>query len=214
MTASPLILHAPVDGVVVPLDEVPDPVFAGAVLGEGIALDPLDECLYAPCEGEVIHCARTRHAVTLRTDAGVELLVHLGLDTVELGGEGIELLVAIGGRVTTGDPLCRFDVERVARQASSLITPLVVTAANGWRLSRPNHAGGARVVRGEPLLELMEEAREVAASAGRDVSYPTATRRVTLALRAGLHARPAAKLRDIARRHDVSMTVAHGGAAA
>ncbi|MDX5377961.1 MAG: PTS glucose transporter subunit IIA, partial [Halomonas sp.] len=94
MSASPLILHAPVDGVVVPLGEIPDPVFADGVLGDGIALDPLDECLYAPCDGEVVQCARTRHAVTLKTQAGVELLLHLGLDTVELGGEGIELLVA------------------------------------------------------------------------------------------------------------------------
>ncbi|NIC08044.1 phosphoenolpyruvate--protein phosphotransferase [Billgrantia bachuensis] len=214
MTASPLILHAPVDGVVVPLGEVPDPVFAAGVLGEGIALDPLAECLYAPCDGEVVQCARTRHAVTLKTEAGVELLLHLGLDSVELNGEGIELLVAVGDRVTTGDPLCRFDADRVARQASSLITPLVVTAANGWRVSAMGHAGGVRVARGEPLLQLTEEARDIAASADRDAAPSTATRRITLALRSGLHARPAARLRDIARRHAVSMTIAHGKATA
>ncbi|WP_104202512.1 phosphoenolpyruvate--protein phosphotransferase [Billgrantia saliphila] len=214
MTTSPLILHAPVDGVVVPLGEVPDPVFADGILGEGIALDPLGECLYAPCDGEVVQCARTRHAVTLRTEAGVELLIHLGLDTVELAGEGIELVVAVGDRVTTGDPLCRFDADRVAQRALSLITPLVVTAADGWRLSRPGHAGGARVDLGEPLLELVAEARDVVAPADCDAARPTATRRITLALRAGLHARPAAKLRDIARRHAVSMTVAHDKATA
>ncbi|MGR4069034.1 phosphoenolpyruvate--protein phosphotransferase [Billgrantia sp. C5P2] len=214
MTASPLILHAPVDGVVVPLGEVPDPVFADGILGEGIALDPLAECLYAPCDGEVVQCARTRHAVTLKTDAGVELLIHLGLDTVELDGEGIELLVAVGDRVSSGDPLCRFDADRVARHASSLITPLIVTATNGWRVSAMGRAGGTRVARGEPLLELVEETRDMAASADRDAARPSATRRITLALRAGLHARPAARLREIARRHAVSMAVVHGEAAA
>ncbi|QTP58524.1 phosphoenolpyruvate--protein phosphotransferase [Billgrantia antri] len=214
MSASPLILHAPVDGVVVPLGEIPDPVFADGVLGDGIALDPLDECLYAPCDGEVVQCARTRHAVTLKTQAGVELLLHLGLDTVELGGEGIELLVAVGDRVSTGAPLCRFDADRIAQRASSLITPLIVTAADGWRLAKPSLAGGARVVRGEPLLELAQEVSTVAVTVQRDATGPTATRRLTLALRAGLHARPAARLRDIARRHAVSMTVEHGGGAA
>lgn len=123
MSPSTLILRAPVDGVVLPLTEVPDPVFAGLALGEGIALDPLGECLHAPCDGEVVQCARTHHALTLRTSAGVELLLHLGLDTVALAGEGIEPLVAVGDRVRAGDPLCRFDADRLARGATALITP-------------------------------------------------------------------------------------------
>ncbi|PMR67780.1 phosphoenolpyruvate--protein phosphotransferase, partial [Halomonas heilongjiangensis] len=119
-TATRLTLQAPIDGVVIPLAEVPDPVFAEGTLGEGIALDPLGECLYAPCDGEVVQCARTGHAVTLRSNAGPELLLHLGLDTVNLGGEGIELLVAVGDRLRAGDPLCRFDADRLARGASAL----------------------------------------------------------------------------------------------
>lgn len=79
--ASSLDIQAPVDGVLVALDAVPDPVFAGGTLGEGMAIDPLGDTLHAPCDGEIVHCARTAHAVTLRSAGGVELLIHLGLVT-------------------------------------------------------------------------------------------------------------------------------------
>ncbi|GAA0568659.1 phosphoenolpyruvate--protein phosphotransferase [Halomonas salifodinae] len=204
-----LTLLAPVAGLVVPLAAVPDPVFAGLALGEGIALDPLGECLHAPCDGEVVQCARTHHALTLRTEAGLELLLHLGLDTVELQGRGIEPLVAVGDRVRAGDPLCRFDADALARGASALITPLVITEAAGWRLREPTLTAGSRVALGEPLLVLeavVAESRETVAGG------PEAERRLTLALAAGLHARPAARLRAIAREHGVSLALDHEGA--
>ncbi|MDQ7733966.1 phosphoenolpyruvate--protein phosphotransferase [Halomonas sp. SpR1] len=204
-----LILQSPVEGVVVPLSEVPDPVFAGLSLGEGIAIDPLGECLHAPCDGEIVQCARTRHALTLRTDAGVELLLHLGLDTVELEGQGIELMVSVGDRVRAGDPLCRFDADRLAQAASALITPLVVTEAAGWHLLPSHHDKGARIALGENLLVL-------ALSTAKPVEAPTqgplVERHLTLALAAGLHARPAARLRAIAREYGVSLEVHHEGA--
>ncbi|PAU78078.1 phosphoenolpyruvate--protein phosphotransferase [Halomonas salipaludis] len=204
-----LTLLAPVAGVVVPLSAVPDPVFAGQALGEGIALDPLGECLHAPCDGEVVQCARTHHALTLKTAAGVELLLHLGLDTVELQGQGIEPLVAVGDRVRAGDPLCRFDADALARGASALITPLVITEAAGWRLREPSLAAGVRVALGEPLLVLEAAVAECHKTVA---GGPEAERRLTLALAAGLHARPAARLRAIAREHGVSLTLDHEGA--
>ncbi|XKE44297.1 phosphoenolpyruvate--protein phosphotransferase [Halomonas organivorans] len=202
MTSPSLTLLAPVDGVVLPLSEVPDPVFAQRTLGEGIALDPLGDTLHAPCDGEVVQCARTRHAVTLRTNAGVELLLHLGLDTVALDGEGITLEVSAGERVSAGQPLCRFDPEILARGATALITPLVITEPGGFRLAPVSHAAGARVARGEPLLSLNRgEARESSSV----VAGPWVSRDVRLALAAGLHARPAARLRAIARDHGVTL---------
>ncbi|EGP20514.1 phosphoenolpyruvate--protein phosphotransferase [Halomonas sp. TD01] len=201
-----LTLQAPVTGVVVPLIAVPDPVFASLTLGEGIALDPLGECLHAPCDGEVVQCARTHHAFTLRTEAGVELLLHLGLDTVELKGKGIEPLVAVGDHVRAGDPLCRFDADALARGASALITPLVITEAAGWQLLPSKHREGEQVSLGEPLLVLTRTAVELA---NTRANGPLVERRVILALAAGLHARPAARLRAIARKHSVSLTVQH-----
>ncbi|GEK46327.1 phosphoenolpyruvate--protein phosphotransferase [Bisbaumannia pacifica] len=206
-----LTLLAPVAGVVVPLAAVPDPVFADQALGEGIALDPLGECLHAPCDGEVVQCARTHHALTLKTEAGVELLLHLGLDTVELQGRGIEPLVAVGDRVRAGDPLCRFDADALARGASALITPLVITEAAGWRLREPILTAGARVALGEPLLVL-----EAAGTESHETlaDGPEAERHLSLALAAGLHARPAARLRAIAREHGVDLAVHHKEASA
>ncbi|MGO2007588.1 phosphoenolpyruvate--protein phosphotransferase [Vreelandella alkaliphila] len=201
-----LTLQAPVTGVVVPLAAVPDPVFASLTLGEGIALDPLGECLHAPCDGEVVQCARTHHAFTLRTEAGVELLLHLGLDTVELNGKGIEPLVAVGDQVRAGDPLCRFDADALALGASALITPLVITEAAGWQLQPSKHREGERVSLGEPLLVLTRTAIE---QSDTRADGPLAERRVTLALASGLHARPAARLRAIARKHNVHLTVQH-----
>lgn len=202
-----LTLLAPVEGVVIPLNEVPDPVFAGLALGEGIALDPLGECLHAPCDGEVVQCARTRHALTLRTDAGLELLIHLGLDTVELQGQGIELLVAVGDKVRAGEPLCRFDADLLALGASALITPLVITEPAGWRLLPSRYAKGERVALGETLMVLTltaAEQEEATTTQGYSVE-----RRLTLALTAGLHARPAARLRAIAREYGVNLEVRH-----
>ncbi len=154
MSSSKLTLVAPATGIVTLLSDVPDPVFAGGTLGEGIALDPLETTLHAPCDGEVVQCAKTRHALSLRSEQGVEVLLHLGLDTVELQGRGIDLLVEVGQRVKAGDPLCRFDPELLAEQASSLITPLVVTDDAGWRLRLEAGATGERVERGEALMSL------------------------------------------------------------
>ncbi|MCL7931140.1 phosphoenolpyruvate--protein phosphotransferase [Halomonas llamarensis] len=199
-----LTLQAPVAGIVVPLTAVPDPVFAGLALGDGIALDPLGECLHAPCEGEVVQCARTHHAITLRTEAGVELLLHLGLDTVELKGQGIELLVGVGDRVQAGDPLCRFDADALAKGASALITPLVITESAGWELLPSSYCEGEKVALGDPLMVLSHTAVEQTDTCA---SGPVAERRMVLALASGLHARPAARLRAIAREHSVSLTV-------
>lgn len=200
-----LILQSPVEGIVIPLSEVPDPVFAGLTLGEGIAIDPLGECLHAPCDGEVVQCARTHHALTLRTDNGVEILLHLGLDTVELEGQGIELLVSVGDQVLTGEPLCRFDADALAQRASALITPLVITEPGGGYLLPIRHAKGERVALGETLMALTPYAAEQLDES--TTTGPVAERHLTLALTSGLHARPAARLRAIAREYGVSLVV-------
>ncbi|WP_136067190.1 phosphoenolpyruvate--protein phosphotransferase [Modicisalibacter radicis] len=212
--ASSFDIQAPVDGVLVALDAVPDPVFAEGTLGEGLAIDPLGDTLHAPCAGEVVQCARTAHAVTIRSAEGVELLVHLGLDTVNLDGAGLELLVEVGQRVEAGKALLRFDADRVARQAMSLITPVIVAEPAGWRLASFGAQRSGETVRcGEVIMRLEAPAETTTESAGEGTpaaSAPGATREVTLALAAGLHARPAARLRAIAREHGVALELVHG----
>ncbi|WP_110600726.1 phosphoenolpyruvate--protein phosphotransferase [Salinicola lusitanus] len=204
MSSTSRFLCAPLRGVVVPLGEVPDPAFAEGALGPGVAIDPLGETLHAPCDGEVIQCAQTAHALTLRDDHGHEWLLHIGIDTVDLGGEGFELLVATGERVVAGDPLCRFDVDGLARHAKALVTPIVVTNAPDLSLETLV-APGTIVDKGETLLQWQAPgpAKE---TAGREVSTQASARgEATIAAAHGLHARPASRLRALAQKHAVEL---------
>lgn len=204
------LLYAPMRAIVVPLEQVPDPVFAQQTMGPGLALEPLEQMLVAPCDGEIIHLARTHHALTLKTDAGCELLIHLGLDTVDLEGEGIEVQVASGTRVLAGDTLWHFDADLLARRALSLITPMVITNAEHWHCEL-SCAPGQLVDRLTPLMTLIPISMSL-----DEAQQPVNERhaQVTLALAAGLHARPAARLRNIARTHSCSMTLTHDKARA
>ncbi|MGQ7243601.1 glucose PTS transporter subunit IIA [Salinicola sp. V024] len=211
MSSTSRFLRAPMRGVVVPLAEVPDPVFAEGTMGPGIAIDPLGETLHAPCNCEIIHCARTAHAITLRDDGGHEWLLHIGLDTVDLDGDGLELLVATGERVSAGDPLCRFDADRLAQRVKALVTPVVLTNGPDTDLETLI-APGTIVEMGENLLQ-WQAAADRRDEAGRADSAPdaSASRDATIAAASGLHARPAARLRAIAREHAVELTLTRIG---
>jgi glucose-specific phosphotransferase system IIA component len=100
-----LIFYSPLSGPVVPLEEVPDPVFAQRMAGDGLAIDPLDRQVLSPCSGKVTQVHRKRHAVALATDEGVEILIHIGIETVSLEGEGFQVRVSDGQRVRKGDLL-------------------------------------------------------------------------------------------------------------
>jgi multiphosphoryl transfer protein len=115
-----LILVAPMQGWSAPLEEVPDPVFAGRLLGDGVAIDPTAGVLHAPCDGSIITVPAQKHALTLRAPDGAEILLHVGIDTVALNGEGFELHVAQGSRVKAGERLLTFDLDLLARRATSL----------------------------------------------------------------------------------------------
>lgn len=198
-------LSAPLSGPVLTLAQVPDPVFASGTMGDGIAIDPTDNCLVAPCAGEILHVARTLHAITLRADNGAELLMHLGLDTVQLNGEGFHLLVQPGMRVTPGQPLLRFEMDRVARHSTSLISLIIVTNGTHFRAER---VAGSQVRAGEPLLRIVatQAIGAVAEAAGE-----TAEGSATVAHVGGLHARPAARLREVAQGFDCSAQLRHEG---
>jgi phosphoenolpyruvate-protein phosphotransferase len=121
-----IVLHAPMAGWAMPLDAVPDPVFAERMMGDGFAIDPLDGVVRAPCDATVIAVAPTRHSVTLKLASGAELLIHVGLETVALAGAGFTAKVADGDTVTTGQPLIELDLDAVALRAKSLVTPITV----------------------------------------------------------------------------------------
>ena len=121
-----LDLKAPLTGVLVPIEQVPDPVFAQKMVGEGISIDPLSDHLLAPCDGEVIHLHAASHAVTVRTVGDLEVLLHIGLDTLKMRGEGFDAKVKVGDQVRTGDELISFDLDKVATSAKSVLTQVVI----------------------------------------------------------------------------------------
>lgn len=118
---------APLTGTVCQLEEVPDPVFAEKMMGEGIAIDPSDGMVVAPFDGEVIQVFPTKHAIGLKGETGLELLIHIGLETVSLDGEGFETFVRQGDRVKRGDKLISFNMDIIEEKASSTITPIIMT---------------------------------------------------------------------------------------
>ena len=120
-------LIAPLTGVLIPIEQCPDPVFAKKMVGEGVSLDPISNVLVAPCDGEVTLVHASKHAVTLRHESGLELLLHIGLDTVGMDGEGFTPKVQLGTNVKAGDPLIEFDLDLVARKAKSVMTQMVIT---------------------------------------------------------------------------------------
>lgn len=205
-----LTLSAPLSGPVLTLARVPDPVFASGAMGDGIAIDPLNDTLHAPCAGVVVHVARTGHAITLRADNGAELLLHLGLDTVELQGEGFSMLVKEGARVSNGQPLLRYDLDKVAQQCKSLVSLMILTNSEDFQ-ARPITLKSVKV--GEPLLHIIRR-QACGALAETDASGIEVNGHVQVAFRGGIHARPAALIRQTAQGFKSKSQLHFGGKSA
>ncbi|WP_454718731.1 phosphoenolpyruvate--protein phosphotransferase [Caulobacter segnis] len=177
------------------LDETPDAVFAERMLGDGLAIDPLDSTLHAPCDAVVTTVHRARHAVTLRAANGVEILMHVGLETVALNGEGFTVFVKEGQSVKAGDKLLGFDLDLLAQRARSLITPVVITNLDAFEIVRRDQDRAISV--GDFLMELSPVGGAVAAS---QVAAGEVAREVVVPLMHGIHARPAARIAETARK--------------
>lgn len=131
------LLHAHMNGKVVPLEQVPDEAFSGKVLGDGCAIEPADGKLYAPCDGVIDTVFDTCHAVNMRSDQGAELLLHVGIDTVKLGGKYFTAHVQNGQQVKTGDLLLSFDADKIRQAGYQLTTPLIVCNSEDYSKMEP-----------------------------------------------------------------------------
>lgn len=209
-SAGALAIGAPMAGWLMPLEEVPDPVFAQRMLGDGVAIDPTEGCLYAPCDGEVTVLQPTGHAITLRAGDGVELLMHIGIDTVQLGGAGFDPQVKVGDRVRAGDVLIRFDLDAVVCGAPSVTTPVLLISQEGLRLA--GKRGSGLVAPGEPIFTIEREV--VATQAAAAPVTETAFRDVVVPLAHGIHARPAARLREVLVPFAAKVAITKGGQSA
>src|SRR5215469_11048231 len=192
---SRLQILSPLSGQIWPLERIPDPVFAQKMVGDGLSIDPTDAMLVAPCSGEVVSLHAAGHAVSLRSETGAEVLLHIGIDTVSLKGQGFTPCVQKGEQVQVGTPLIAFDLDFLATHAKSLLTQVVITNAAGltnWQRASGMVAAGKDVlftVALAPVETLAEaEATETITSDAIVIPNPT-----------GLHARPAAVLANLAR---------------
>lgn len=120
-------LVAPMSGKSIPLSETPDPVFAQKMAGDGLAMDPASDTIVAPADGELTLVFNTKHAFAITLDNGVELLVHIGIETVSLNGEGFEQLAEQGTKVKAGDSIIKIDREFIKSKGLPLITPVLIT---------------------------------------------------------------------------------------
>lgn len=127
---------APVNGKVIPLEQVPDPVFSGKVLGDGCAIIPSDGKIYSPVDGEILTVMDTKHAYGFKAENGMEILVHIGLDTVKLEGEGFTTFVKAGDKVKVGDLIAEVDLELLKEKGIDTITPvLIYNSEDDWTMS-------------------------------------------------------------------------------
>jgi len=145
-------LASPLDGEAVALTEVPDPVFASGTMGPGVAILPSGDTVYAPGPGTVAAAQPTGHAFGLMLDGGIELLIHVGIDTVNLKGEGFDVKVKNGDRIETGTPLVTFDRAVIEKAGYPLITPVIVLNADDFDAVDPIALGTTTA--GEPLLSI------------------------------------------------------------
>lgn len=195
---------APVSGWLVALDDVPDPVFSGRMVGDGAAIDPTSATVVSPCDGTVAFIHPAGHAVTIRTDEGIEVLIHIGLDTVQLKGEGFTPRVTAGDSVTTGATLIEFDADLVATTARSLLTEVVIATMD--RIASLEVRTGSVVAGRDAVFDVVVRADSEVKS-GESGGPEVISEPIVVANPTGLHARPAAVLTNAAKAFESSIRV-------
>ncbi|WP_085993447.1 PTS system trehalose-specific EIIBC component [Oceanobacillus senegalensis] len=129
------LLYAPLSGPITKLENVPDPTFSQKMMGDGLAIEPTEGRVVSPFDGEIMLVAGTKHAVGLKGNSGVEVLIHIGLETVALDGEGFEVHIQQGDQVEKGETLVTFDLDFIKEKASSHLTPIIITNGSDFTVS-------------------------------------------------------------------------------
>ncbi|UJL47003.1 PTS system trehalose-specific EIIBC component [Virgibacillus sp. NKC19-16] len=190
------MIYAPLSGRVVELENVPDPTFSQKMMGDGLAIEPSDGKVVAPFDGEIVQVFPTKHAVGLQGESGVEVLIHIGLETVALDGEGFEAHVKQGDQVKTGDPLITFDLAFIKEKAANHVSPVIITNGDTLEIEKTQQE---KLVAGESILfqtkpkdekkadtksktktvQYSQEAEEIVAAMGGEANINAATHCVT-----------------------------------
>lgn len=176
------------------------------MVGDGISIDPVSQSLLSPCDGEVVQLHPSCHAVTIKTAEGIEVLMHIGLDTVMLRGEGFDPKVKVGDRVRAGDPLIDFDADYVALHAKSLLTQIVISNSDQVAKFTP-YSGNVTVGR-DVILDLSLAGSDAVVTADSGVTVTSAP--IIVPNPTGLHARPAAVLVNLAKKYKSNIRLKRG----
>lgn len=150
------VVNSPLEGKVIPLQEVSDPTFAEGLLGKGIAVEPTNGEVIAPFNGSIESLFQTKHAIGLRSEQGLELLIHIGLDTVNLEGKHFEAHVEQGQAVKQGELLITFDIDKIKDAGYPTVTPVIVTNSSDYQEILPNDQAG-QVKQDEWILKAVKE---------------------------------------------------------
>lgn len=153
-TSMPHQMSAPVCGKIISLEEIGDGVFSEGVLGKGFGIEPEEGMVYAPFDGRVLLIPDTKHAIALESTDGTEILIHVGIDTVDLKGEGFEPLVQVGDRVQAGDRLMRFDLEKIANKYRTTTAVIVTNSADYDSIELIKKGQTDKAIQSEPVLQL------------------------------------------------------------
>ena len=209
VTSQQVELLAPLSGVLMALDNVPDPVFASRLIGDGLCIDPTSQVLCAPLAGVISNLQHSGHAISITHADGVQVLLHIGLDTVKLGGKGFTALVEEGQQVSAGQALIEFDADYIALHARSLLTLMLVVSGEPFEAPPP---GSVQVETGQPLLRLqLQQARAQTETQTGSAQHSQPQR---LPNPNGLHARPAAVLAQAAKGFAASIQLHKQGESA
>ncbi len=122
-----IVLYSPINGETIKIEDIPDQIFAKKMMGEGIGFINNEDKVYAPCDSEIVLVAKTKHAIGLKTKNGLEILIHVGLDTVNLNGEGLKVHVNVNDKVKAGDLLLSYDKDLMNEKGINMATPMVIT---------------------------------------------------------------------------------------
>ncbi len=142
-------IFSPINGVIRPITETPDPVFSQKMMGDGFCVEPEDGIVVSPANGTITTVFPTKHAIGITTKKGMELIIHFGMDTVSLNGEGFTSFVEVGQKVKVGDKLLEVELDKIKDKVPSLVTPVVVTNLEGKTITLEKEG---KAQRGELIL--------------------------------------------------------------
>jgi phosphoenolpyruvate-protein phosphotransferase len=191
-------VYAPLIGIALNIESVPDPVFANIMVGDGMAIDPLDNKIYAPFDGVIKNIPQTKHAMTIGHELGFEVLVHIGIETVELNGVGFKILVNEGDKVEVGQIIGEFDMDYVSKTAKSLISPVIFPDLNVTTFSIVKLPVKTTTL-SKPILQIKLNDSQTNETVTTSKVSQIRSEAITVKTLHGIHARPAAKLANLAK---------------